>query len=60
MILKSSENQPSQTHKSNPTQTWHPVFPRGFPKGFLSRAYKICSESYIDREINQRVPREWL
>ena len=27
MILKSSENQPSRTYKSNLTQTWQPMFP---------------------------------
>ena len=32
MILKSSENQPSQTYKSNLTQTWHPMFPFQFLK----------------------------
>ena len=48
MILKSSENQPSRTYKSNLTQTWHPML---VFKGFFSRAYKICSELYIDEEI---------
>ena len=51
MILKSSENQPSRTYKSNLAQIWHPIFPFQFFKGFLSRAYKIYSKRYIDQEI---------
>ena len=43
MILKSSEDQPSRTYKSNLAQTWHPML--------LSRAYNICSKCYIDEEI---------
>ena len=50
-ILKSLENQPSRTYRSNLTQTWHPMFLFQFFKGFLSRACKICSERYIDEEI---------
>ena len=33
MILKPSENQLSQTYKSNLTQTWQPIFPFQFLKG---------------------------
>ena len=51
VILKSSENQPSRTYKSNLAQIWHPIFPFQFFKGFLSRASKICSKRYIDQEI---------
>ena len=52
MILKSSENQPSWTYKSNLTQTLAPNVSVSVFKGFLSRAYnKICSERYIDEEI---------
>ena len=51
MILESSENQPSWTYRSNLTQTLAPnVSVSGF-KRFLSRAYKISSERYIDEEI---------
>ena len=32
MILKLSGNQPSQTYKSNITQTCHPMFPLQFLK----------------------------
>ena len=44
MILKSSENQPSRTYMA-------PNVSVSNFTGFLSRAYKICSECYIDEEI---------
>ena len=50
MILKSSENQPWWTYKSNLTQTLAPNVSVSVFNGFLSRAYKICSEHYIDEE----------
>ena len=37
MILKSSENQPSRTYKSNLTQTWQPMFP-----------FQILQDSYLE------------
>ena len=47
MMLKSSEDQPSRTYKSNLAQTWHPML----LFQFLSRTYKIFSKCYIDEEI---------
>ena len=40
MILKSAENQPSRTYKSNLTQTWHPMFPFQLLKGFYLELIK--------------------
>ena len=51
MILKPSENQQSQTYKSNLTQTLHSMFSFQFLELIRFRAYKICSERYIDEEI---------
>ena len=49
MILKSSENQPSRVYKSNSNMA--PNVSASVFKGFLSRTCKICSERYIDEEI---------
>ena len=45
MILKSPENQLSQTHKSNLNQTWHPIFPFLFLKGSYLELTKYAENS---------------
>ena len=49
VTIRSSKNQPSQTYKSNLTQTWHAMFPFRFLKG--SYLERIHSEHYIDEEV---------
>ena len=45
MILKSSENQLSQTYKSNLTQRWHPMFPFHFLKDFYLEVVKSAQNA---------------
>ena len=52
MILKSAENQPSRTYKSNLTQTWHPMFPFQLLKGFYLELIKSTQNIMLMKESN--------
>ena len=56
MILKPSGNQPSQTYKSNITQTWHPMF----PFQFLKDSYLELIKSAQNAIFNGCIHRKWL
>ena len=52
MILKSTENQPSRTYKSNLTQTWHPMFPFQFLKDSYLELIKSAHNAIWMKKFN--------
>ena len=52
MILKSSGNQPSQTYKSNITQTWHPMFLFQFLKDSYLELIKSAQNAEEMKKLN--------
>ena len=52
MILKSSEDQPSRTYKSNLAQTWHPMLLFQFLKGFYLELIKSSQNAILMKKFN--------
>ena len=52
MILKSSEDQPSRTYKSNLAQTWHPMLLFQFLKDFYLELTKSAQDAILMKKFN--------